>query len=60
MATVKKAITLKHQPNLGEEVEDVSFAGGAELTVLKTWDDFVLCKSNEGQLFNVPKGDLDV
>ena len=34
MATIKKAITLKHQANLGEEVEEFAFAEGDEVTVL--------------------------
>lgn len=59
MATITQAITLKHQANLGEEVEEVSFAEGEEVTVLKAWDDRVLCKNGEGKLFNVPKDALD-
>jgi len=59
MATIKQAITLKHQANLGEEVEKVAFAEGDEVTVLKRWDDFYLCKNDAGQLFNIPKGHVD-
>jgi len=55
MAKIKTEITLKHQPNLGEEVAEVTFAAGHELTVLKQWDDRLLCKNDAGQLFNVPK-----
>jgi predicted amidophosphoribosyltransferase len=58
MATLKQAITLKHQPNLGEEVEEISFEAGAEFTVLKQWTDSVLVKNDAGQLFNVPKDAL--
>jgi hypothetical protein len=59
MATIKQAITLKHQSNLGEEVEEVSFAEGDEVTVLKEWDDRFLCKNGDGRLFNVPKELVD-
>jgi len=55
MATIKQTITLKHQSNLGEEVDDISFSEGTEVTILKEWDDRFLCKNDEGQLFNIPK-----
>ncbi len=55
MGTIKEAITLKHQANLGEEVEDVAFAAGDEVTVLKEWADHYLCKNDDGRLFNIPK-----
>ena len=59
MATIKQAITLKHQSNLGEEVEEISFSEGDEVTVLKEWDDRFLCKNDDGQLFNIPKDAVD-
>jgi len=59
MAIIREAITLKHRPNLGEEVEDVDFAAGEEVTVLKEWADLYLCKNAEGQVFNIPKGRVD-
>jgi len=55
MASIKQAITVKHQSNLGEDVEDVPFAEGDEVTVLKEWGDHYLCKNDAGQLFNLPK-----
>jgi len=55
MATIKKAITLKHQANLGEDPEDVAFSEGDEVTVLNEWEDCSLCKSEDGMLFNIPK-----
>jgi hypothetical protein len=55
MATLKQAIVLKHQSNLGEGVEDVSFAAGDAVTILKEWHRAYLVKSASGQLFNVPK-----
>jgi hypothetical protein len=54
-ATLTRAVTLKHRSNLGEEPEDVAFAEGQKVTVLKQWDDRTLCKNEAGQLFNVPK-----
>lgn len=59
MATLKQATTLKHQPNLGDEIEEISFETGAEFTVLKQWTDSVLCKNDTGQLFNISKDLLD-
>jgi len=55
MANLKQATTLKHQPNLGDEIEEISFEAGAEFTVLKQWTDSVLCKNDAGQLFNISK-----
>jgi len=55
MATIKNAVTLKHQANLGEDVDEVAFAPGDEVTVLKEWDDRVLAKDDGGRLFNIPK-----
>jgi hypothetical protein len=48
-------VVLKYQPNLGEEIAEQEFAEGSELTVLQEWDDFWLCKNDDGQLFNVRK-----
>ena len=59
MATIKQAVTLKHQANLGEEVLEVVFAEGDRVTVLKRWDDFYLCRNDAGQLFNIPKHYVD-
>ena len=59
MATLKQATTLKHQPNLGEEIEEVSFEAGDEVTVLKRWADSALCKNDAGQLFNIANDLLD-
>ena len=59
MATIKKAITLKHQSNLGEDAEDVAFSEGDEVTVLNEWEDSSLCKNENGMLFNIPKVQLD-
>jgi hypothetical protein len=55
MATIKQTTTLKHRSNLGEGVEDVSFAAGESVTILKEWQNAYLVKNGVGQLFNVPK-----
>jgi len=55
MAKVTKALTLKHQSNLSEDQEEVSFSAGDAVTVLKEWDRFYLVKNDDGKLFNVPK-----
>jgi len=59
MATIKKAITLKHQSNLGEDPEEVAFSEGDEVTVLNEWEDRSLCKNEDGLLFNIPKAQLE-
>jgi hypothetical protein len=48
-------VTLRHQPNLGEEVADVEVSAGTELTVLQEWDSHYLAKDGDGKLFNVRK-----
>jgi hypothetical protein len=58
MATIKKAMTLKHRANIGEEPEDVAFAEGDEVTVLHDWEASSLCKNEDGMLFNIPKSHL--
>ncbi len=55
MASITTALTLKHQSNLSEDVEDVSFSAGDTITVLKEWDTSFLVKNGDGKLFNVPK-----
>ena len=55
MATITKALTLKHQSNLSEDTEEVSFAAGDSVTVLKEWSTRFLVKNEDGKLFNVPK-----
>ena len=55
MASITKPLTLKHQSNLSEDVEDVRFNPGDAITVLKEWDTSFLVKNGEGKLFNVPK-----
>ncbi len=59
MAKIKQAVTFRHRVNLGEDLEEVSFDEGAELTVLKEWEDRYLCKDDDGRLFNVPKEYLE-
>lgn len=59
MATLKHAITLKHQSNLGEDVEDVTFEPGTEVEVLQEWERHWLVKDDEGRLFNVPKDAIE-
>jgi hypothetical protein len=47
--------TYKHQANLGEDVEEVEFSAGDELTVLQEWENAWLAKTSDGKLFNVKK-----
>jgi hypothetical protein len=55
MPTLTQTIVLKHQSNLGEGVEEVSFDAGDSVTILKEWQSAYLVKNATGQLFNVPK-----
>ncbi len=59
MASLKQASTLKHQANLGEEIEEISFSAGEEVTLLKEWSDSYLIKNDEGQMFNIPKDQIE-
>ena len=52
---LKAEIVLKSQSNLGEEVEEVVFTAGQELTVLKEWESAYLVKDADGKLYNVKK-----
>lgn len=47
--------TYKHQANLGEDVLEVEFSEGDELTVLQEWENAWLAKTSDGKLFNVKK-----
>jgi hypothetical protein len=59
-ATFKQSVSLQHRANLGEDAETVEFAEGDKVTILKEWNDRYLCKSDGGQIFNVPKDYLQV
>lgn len=52
---IKASITLKSQPNLGEEVEETEFEAGTELTVLQEFQTAWLVKDDDGKLFNIKK-----
>jgi len=52
---LKGSLTLRHQANLGEDVEEVSFEEGSELQVLQTYRTAWLVKDEENRLFNVKK-----
>jgi hypothetical protein len=54
-ATFNRTVSLEHRANLGEEAETVEFSAGDKVTILKEWSDRYLCKSDAGQIFNVPK-----
>ena len=52
---IKRSVRYKHQANLGEEVAEVAFSEGDELTVLQDWEDSWLAKTSDGKHFNVKK-----
>jgi hypothetical protein len=52
---LKEDLSLKHQANLGEDVEEIAFAAGTELEVLQEFETAWLCKDDDGQLFNIRK-----
>jgi hypothetical protein len=59
MAKVRQATKWKHQSNLGEGVEEIAFEAGEEVSVLKEWETRYLIKNAKGQLFNVPKEQVE-
>ncbi len=59
MAQIKQACSFKHQSNLGEDAEEVTFSAGEQVTVLKEWETRYLVKNAAGQLFNVPKDHVE-
>jgi len=59
MAKVRQAMTLQHQSNLGEGLEEIAFEAGEEVSVLKEWETRYLIKNAKGQLFNVPKDQVE-
>ena len=58
MATFARAVTLKHRPSLGDDVQEIRFEEGDEITVLKEWAESCFCKDAQGRVFNIPKSDL--
>ena len=52
---IKTPGSYKHQANLGEDVAEIAFAAGDELTVLQEWENAWLAKTSDGKLFNVKK-----
>ncbi len=59
MASFKQDVTLRHQANLGEDVQDVRFEAGATVEVLQEWEKHWLVKDGEGRVFNVPKDAIE-
>jgi hypothetical protein len=59
MARLKRAVTLRHQGNLGEPVEEVALAAGEEVTVLHEFAERYLFKTSTGQMFTAPKDVLE-
>ena len=53
--TLKESTTLNHQSNLGEDVDEIPFDAGTELTVLKEWGNHYLVKDDDGKLFTLRK-----
>lgn len=52
---LKTSVTLKHQANLGEDVEEIELSAGDELSVLQEWETAWLAKTSDGKLLNVKK-----
>lgn len=59
MATITRKLRLGHRANTGEDVREVEFAVGDEVTVLAEWSDSLLCRNADGLLFHVPKDAVD-
>ena len=59
MARIAQDISLGHRSNLGDDVAQVDFQAGDEVSVLKVWRDRVLARDAEGRLFNIPRRALE-
>jgi hypothetical protein len=59
VATINRNLTLGHRANIGEDVQQIEFSEGEEITVLQEWSDHFLCRSRDGLLFNVPREAVD-
>lgn len=56
MATVKEAFTAKYQGSKSAAVEEISFAPGEEVQVIKEWkNEACLIKKSDGKVFNVAR-----
>ena len=53
---LKSNATLKHQANLGEDLAEVEFAAGDELSVLQEWDHAWLAKSSRREALQREEG----
>jgi hypothetical protein len=60
VATVKEAFTLKYQGNLNVEIEEVSFASGEEVQLLKEWKGETCLVKKGDKVFNFPKKYLNL
>ena len=60
MATLLRALALKHRASLGDEVEEVSFEAGAEFVALERWQNHVLVRDAEDRLYNVALDDIEL
>ncbi len=59
MARIARDISLGHRPNLGDDVAQVVFRAGDEVSVVKVWRDRVLARDAEGRLFNISRSALE-
>ncbi len=60
MATVKEAFTLKYQGNINVEIEEVSFAAGEDVQLLKEWKGETCLVKKGDKVFNIPKKFLNL
>jgi len=60
MATIKEAFTLKYQGNINVEIEEVSFAAGEDVQLLKEWKGETCLVKKGDKVFNIPKKFLNL
>ncbi len=60
MATIKEAFTLKYQGNINVEIEEVSFAAGEDVQLLKEWNGETCLVKKGDKVFNIPKKFLNL
>lgn len=59
MATVKSDFAAKFQTTKDGDIEETQFKRGDEVSLVQTWDQFVLIRDAHGHFYNVPKDKIE-
>lgn len=55
MAKILRSLTAGLLTNTTADLEQISFAAGDEVEIIKEWDHFYLVKDGDGHFYNLPK-----